>query len=98
MTEKTITRADLAAIINHKVGISSIESAEFIDTAFKAIGSALEKGEEVKITGFGTFDVRSKKQRIGRNPKTLEEALIKARKVVRFKASRLLSKMVNDAA
>lgn len=97
MTE-TITRADLADSVYQEVGLSHAESAEIVDAVFEEISDSLIEERLVKLSSFGTFSVRNKKQRIGRNPKTKEEAVISARKVVTFHASNILVKRVNPEA
>lgn len=94
MTE-TITRADLADAVYQEVGLSHAESSEIVDSVFEEIRDALDAEGQVKISSFGTFAVREKSQRIGRNPKTKEEAVISARKVVTFHASNILVDRVN---
>ena len=83
----TITRADLAEELYRNIGLSHNESAEIIEMFFEEILQCFEKGEEVKLTSFGTFKIRNKKERVGRNPKTGVEAKISSRKVVTFKPS-----------
>ncbi len=95
MENKTITRADLSEAIYRKIGISQSESAELVDTVLEEIVAALEKGESVKLSSFGTFKVRHKKQRIGRNPKTKQEVPITPRNVISFHSSNILMKRVN---
>lgn len=92
---KTITRAHLTDMVYREIGLSHAESAELVDSVFEHIIRALENGEQVKLSSFGTFKVREKKQRIGRNPKTKEEVPISARKVVTFHASNILTDKVN---
>ena len=92
---KTLTRAQLAEIIQSKTSISLSEAASFVDAVFEEISKALEVEEMIKISSFGTFTVRKKGQRVGRNPKTKVEVAIKPRRVVSFKASNLLKDEVN---
>ena len=73
MAQKTVTRADLAEAVYESVGLSRTESAELVERVLDMIAEALVKGENVKLSSFGSFQVRSKNQRIGRNPKTGEE-------------------------
>ncbi len=93
---KTITRADIASAVYEQLGISHAESSDIVDTIIEEIVSTLAKGEEVKLSSFGTFEIRQKKERIGRNPKTKKEIPITARSVVTFHASNLLTKRVNS--
>lgn len=91
----TLTRADLAETIYRELGLSQAESSDLVDVVIEEIIGTLATGEEVKLSSFGTFSVRGKKQRIGRNPKTKKEIPITPRKVVGFHASNLLVKQVN---
>ena len=86
----TMTRADLREAVLREIGLSRRESAEFVDSIIEAIADRLEAGEVVKISGFGTFTLRDKGERLGRNPKTREPAPISARRVVVFKPSAVL--------
>jgi len=95
MTGKTITRADLSESVYQEVGLSRNESAELVDTVLEEISAALTRGESVKISSFGSFLVRMKGERIGRNPKTGEEVPIKPRRVLVFRASHVLKDRVN---
>jgi len=90
MSGKTITRANLSDVVYQKVGLSRIESARFVELVLKEIADCLERGETVKLSSFGSFVVRKKGQRIGRNPKTGEEVPILPRRVVVFKPSAVL--------
>src|SRR3546814_14291778 len=86
----TLTRADLAETINRKMGLSRAESLEMVEKILDHMSDALAKGENVKISGFGSFILRDKRERIGRNPKTGIEVPITPRRVVSFRASQLL--------
>ena len=92
----TLTRAELAELIYSEVGISKTEASEIVDQFFEEIITDLVDGNSVKLTSFGTFSVRHKKERIGRNPKTKEEAIIDARRVISFRASKELKRRVNS--
>lgn len=92
----TLTRAEIADAIYKNVGLSHQESGDLVDMMFDIISDKIAQGEEVKLTRLGTFQVRQKKARLGRNPKTMEEATISARRVVSFKPSLLLKKEIND--
>jgi integration host factor subunit alpha len=96
MTDKTITRAQLSEAVYQEVGLSRNESADLLEAVLDEISGALAKGEAVKISSFGSFSVRSKGQRIGRNPKTGEEVPITPRRVLVFRPSQLLKKKIND--
>ncbi len=95
MTERTVTRADLCEAVYKKTGLSRIESAAFVETVLKEITDCLERGETVKFSSFGTFVVRKKGQRIGRNPKTGTEVPISPRRVIVFKPSAILKQHIN---
>lgn len=94
MGTSTITRADLAEIVYRKVGLSRTESAQLVEMVIDEICEAIIRGETVKLSSFATFQVRSKNERVGRNPKTGEEVPILPRKVVSFKASNVLKHRV----
>ena len=94
-TPMTLTKAELADILVDKVGnISKSEAKEIVELFFEEIRTTLANGEEIKISGFGNFQLRNKPQRPGRNPKTGEEVPITARRVVTFHASQKLKGMV----
>ena len=86
----TLTRADLADTMNRMVGLSRTDSAAMVESILDHIGDALVDGENVKISGFGTFLLRDKGERTGRNPKTGEEVPIAPRRVLTFRASQAL--------
>lgn len=96
MTGKTITRADLTDAVYRSLGISRNESSAFVERILDEVAVTLEKGETVKISSFGTFSVRDKKLRMGRNPKTGEEVPIEPRRVITFRASHVLKDQIND--
>jgi integration host factor subunit alpha len=96
MAEETITRAQLSEAVYQEVGLSRNESADLLELVLNEISGALARGEAVKISSFGSFSVRSKGQRIGRNPKTGEEVPILPRKVLVFRPSQLLRSRIND--
>ncbi|PIZ30910.1 MAG: integration host factor subunit alpha [Alphaproteobacteria bacterium CG_4_10_14_0_8_um_filter_53_9] len=93
---KTLTRMDLAEAVYHDVGLSRKASGEMVDVVLEEVMKVLERGESVKISGFGNFSVRSKRARVGRNPKTGVEVTITPRKVLVFKSSPILKERVND--
>ena len=94
---ETLTRADLSEAIYLEVGISKVESSQIVDQIFEEMILELIDGNSVKLSSFGSFMVRQKKERIGRNPKTKEEAVIDARRVVVFRASKeLKNRIVNE--
>lgn len=90
----TLTRADLAEAINRKVGLSRSESLGMVESILDHMSQALENGENVKISGFGTFLLRDKGERIGRNPKTGIEVPITPRRVLTFRASQMLKERI----
>jgi integration host factor subunit alpha len=91
----TVTRAQLAETIYAQVGLSRNESADLLESVLERVSAALEAGESVKISGFGTFSVRQKGRRIGRNPKTGVEVPILPRRVLVFRPSQVLKGTVN---
>jgi integration host factor subunit alpha len=90
MAGKNITRMDLADAVYQKVGLSRTESAELVGMVLEEIAASLAAGENVKLSGFGTFIVRDKKERVGRNPKTGVEVPIEPRRAITFNASHVL--------
>ncbi len=90
-----MTKAELVEKIYERVGFSKRESAEIVDAVFDIMKETLEEGEKIKISGFGNFQTRDKRARIGRNPHTREAITISSRRVVTFKASQILKKTVN---
>ena len=91
----TLTRAGIIEELYKSIGLSRNESAELLETIFEEIVQSFEKNQKVKITSFGTFNLRYKKERIGRNPKTGEEASITPRTVVSFKPSSNIKNLIN---
>ncbi len=94
---ETLTRAGLAEAIYAEVGLSRHESADLLEAVLERIAAVLEAGETVKISGFGTFLLREKGQRIGRNPKTGVEVPILPRRVLTFRPSQVLKARINGA-
>lgn len=92
---RTVTRADLSEIVYQKVGLSRTESAELVQSVLDEICDAAARGETVKLSGFGSFVVRSKGERVGRNPKTGVEVPILPRRVMVFKPSNVLKAKIN---
>jgi len=97
MSETTVTRADLSEAVYQEVGLSRNDSAALVETILNEMVDSLTRGETVKISSFGSFSVRQKGQRIGRNPKTGEEVPILPRKVLVFRASHVLKNKINRA-
>lgn len=87
---KTMTKADIIESVYEKVGFSKKESSELVEVVFETMKSTLERGEKVKISGFGKFEVRYKRPRRGRNPQTNDEIVIEERNVLSFKPSQVL--------
>ncbi|GGA24525.1 MULTISPECIES: integration host factor subunit alpha [Neptunicoccus] len=94
MGGKTLTRMDLSESVFREVGLSRNESADLVESVLDNISDALVSGENVKISSFGTFSIRDKTERIGRNPKTGEEVPIRPRRVLTFRPSHLMKDRV----
>lgn len=97
MTGKTVTRADLSEALHEEVGLSRQECAGLVERVLDLIVDTLERGETVKLSGFGVFQVRAKNARMGRNPKTGEPAAIVPRRVISFRASQIMKAKVDGA-
>ncbi len=97
MSGKTVTRADLIEAVYQEVGLSRNESADLVETVLDEIAGNLTKGDNVKISSFGSFIVRDKGGRIGRNPKTGEEVPIEPRRVLVFRPSQVLKDRVSNS-
>lgn len=95
MAAKTLTRADLTEAVFNAVGLSRNESAQMVEDILEEMAVALGQGETVKLSSFGTFQVRQKAQRIGRNPKTGDEVPIAPRRVLVFRPSHVLKAQIN---
>ncbi|HEY0836757.1 MAG TPA: integration host factor subunit alpha [Azospirillum sp.] len=96
MSQNTVTRAQLSEAVYQEVGLSRNESADLVESVLEEVADALARGEMVKISSFGSFQVRQKGQRVGRNPKTGEEVPILPRRVLVFRASHVLKQRIND--
>ena len=96
MSEKTLTRMDLSESVFREVGLSRNESADLVESVLEKISASLVSGEQVKISSFGTFSIRQKNARVGRNPKTGEEAPIPPRRVLTFRPSHLMKDKVSE--
>jgi integration host factor subunit alpha len=94
MSQKTLTRMDLSEAVFQEVGLSRNESAQLVERVLEHMSDALVRGEQVKISSFGTFSVREKSARMGRNPKTGEEVPINPRRVLTFRPSHLMKDRV----
>lgn len=96
MSESTLTRMDLSEAVFREVGLSRNESADLVESVLDHVSDALVAGESVKVSSFGTFSVRSKNERVGRNPKTGEEVPIAPRRVLTFRPSHLMKDRVDS--
>lgn len=94
----TVTKADLVNVVYDRVGIPKKDAVDYVETIFEAMKEVLERGDELKISGFGKFEVRQKGERIGRNPHSGIEIMIPKRKVLRFKVSQVLKDELNGDA
>ncbi len=97
MVARTVTRADLSEAVYQEVGLSRKESAQLVDSVLHEISDALVRGETIKLSSFGSFMVRQKGERVGRNPKTGEEFPILPRRVFVFRASPALKSRINES-
>jgi len=97
MSGKTLTRAELANAVFQKVGLPRNESAEIVELVLREIVVSLERGDPVKLSSFGSFGIRDKGQRIGRNPKTGQEVPITPRRVLVFRASNIMKQRINES-
>ena len=95
MKGETLTRADLCEAVYEEVGLSRQECSQLVERTLELIADALEQGQTVKLSGFGVFQVRAKRARMGRNPKTGEPAAIDPRRVISFRASQVMKARVN---
>jgi integration host factor subunit alpha len=94
-SKSTMTKADIVEKVYEKIGFSKKEASEYVELVFNSLKEQLEKGEKVKISGFGNFIVREKKSRIGRNPQTGDQITISARRVLTFRPSQVLKAILN---
>lgn len=94
-SKMTLTKADLVEKVFESAGLSKREATDVVEYIFQQIKNTLAKGDKVKISGFGNFNVRRKKARVGRNPQTGDEMMISARSVLTFKPSQVLKAMLN---
>ena len=97
MGGKTVTRADLAEAVYRRLGLSRTESSAMVEMVLQEIGNAITSGDSVKLSSFGSFIVREKGERIGRNPKTGREVPIPPRRVTVFKPSNIMKQRINDS-
>jgi integration host factor subunit alpha len=96
LSDKTLTRADLVEAVVENVGLPRHEAAELVETVLQELSSTLARGEPVKLSSFGSFGIREKRQRIGRNPKTGQEVPITPRRVLVFRASNIMKKRIDE--
>jgi integration host factor subunit alpha len=94
----TLTRAELGEAVHRAIGLSRAESAQLVETVLDKVADALVAGENVKLSSFGSFILRDKNRRIGRNPKTGEEVPIEPRRVLTFRPSQILRERINAGA
>lgn len=97
MSDKTLTRADLCEAVHEAVGLTRQDSSEMVERTLDLVAEALEGGQIVKLSGFGVFQVRDKRARMGRNPKTGEPAAIDPRRVISFRASHVMKAGIDGA-
>src|ERR1700755_1604338 len=97
MKGATVTRADLCEAVHEQVGLTRQDCSELVERVLELMCVALERGEQVKLSGFGVFQVRSRRARMGRNPKTGEPAAIEPRRVIGFRASQVMKARVDEA-
>src|SRR5437868_5909494 len=94
---QTVTRADLCEAVHEEVGLTRQDCSELVERVLELVAQALEDGEQVKLSGFGVFQVRAKNARMGRNPKTGQPAAIDPRRVIGFRASQVMKARVDRA-
>jgi integration host factor subunit alpha len=97
MNDRTLTRADLTEALHDEVGLTRHDCAGLIERTLDLVAEAMERGESVKLSGFGVFEVRSKRERMGRNPKTGAPATIDPRRVIGFRASQVIKARIDSA-
>jgi integration host factor subunit alpha len=93
--KSTMTKADIVEKVYQKIGFSKKEASELVELVFDSLKEVLQRGDKVKISGFGNFVVRGKNERVGRNPQTGEQIKISARRVLTFRPSQVLKAMLN---
>ncbi|HEY2178620.1 MAG TPA: integration host factor subunit alpha [Caulobacteraceae bacterium] len=97
MGERTVTRADLTEALHEEVGLTRQDCAGLVERTLDLVAEAMGRGETVKLSGFGVFQVRAKRQRMGRNPKTGAPAAIEPRRVIGFRASQVIKARIDRA-
>ena len=96
-SEGTLTKIDLVNNLHDRLGLSKTQCADIVDLLFEEMKKCLTRGEDLKLSGFGNFEIRQKKERKGRNPKTGNSMMLPPRRVVTFKISNLLKELVNKS-
>lgn len=97
MQDRTLTRADLTDALHEEIGLTRQDCATLVERTLDLISEAMARGETVKLSGFGVFQVRAKRERMGRNPKTGEPAAIDPRRVIGFRASQVIKARIDRA-
>ena len=97
MNDRTLTRAHLTEALHDEVGLTRQDCADLVERTLDLVAEAMERGETVKLSGFGVFEVRSKRERMGRNPKTGAPATIEPRRVIGFRASQVIKARIDNA-
>ncbi len=97
MDERTVTRSDLTDVLHEEVGLTRRECAALVERTLDLLAEAMQRGESVKLSGFGVFEVRTKRARMGRNPKTGAAAAIAPRRVIGFHASQVIKSRIDRA-
>jgi integration host factor subunit alpha len=97
MNDRALTRADLTEALHDEVGLTRHDCAGLVERTLGLVAEAMERGETVKLSGFGVFEVRSKRERLGRNPKTGAPATIEPRRVIGFRASQVIKARIDRA-
>ncbi len=97
MNDRTLTRAHLTEALHDEVGLTRQDCADLVERTLDIVTEAMERGETVKLSGFGVFEVRSKRERMGRNPKTGAPATIEPRRVIGFRASQVIKARIDSA-
>ena len=95
LSKSTVTKADIVETVYEKIGFSKKEASELVELVFDTLKTVLQDGQKVKISGFGNFVVRSKNERVGRNPQTGDQIKISSRHVLTFRPSQVLKAMLN---
>jgi integration host factor subunit alpha len=97
MSDNTLTRAHLTEALHDEVGLTRQDCSDLVERTLDLVTEAMERGESVKLSGFGVFEVRSKRERMGRNPKTGAPATIDSRRVIGFRASQVIKARIDSA-